>query len=87
MTSGKIVAAVAAGLALCLALIAPSGAQEPYTGVISTTFKPVLNSRVTTVLSAGDGTSVYVAGNSTETLRHTPQSCRSQATARPAGPM
>ena len=37
MTSGKIVAAVAAGLALCLALIAPSGAQEPYTGVISTT--------------------------------------------------
>lgn len=36
-TSGKIVAAAAAGLALCLALIAPSGAQEPYTGVISTT--------------------------------------------------
>ena len=36
-TSGKIVAAVVAGLALCLALVAPSGAQEPYTGVISTT--------------------------------------------------
>jgi hypothetical protein len=36
-TSGKIVAAVAAGLALCLALVAPSAAQEPYTGVISTT--------------------------------------------------
>jgi hypothetical protein len=35
--SGKIVAAVAVGLALCLALVAPAEAQEPYTGVISTT--------------------------------------------------
>jgi hypothetical protein len=36
-TTAKIVAALVAGAALCLALVAPSGAQEPYTGVISTT--------------------------------------------------